>query len=127
MVLRGMPPGHSDPKFQAKKFHITSSKRYKILIQKAYFEKGNSLFSIAKYAFIAPFLSSMNEGLMSLLAYMIISWLVGMFWYSRRFGLSLQEIESEVGNQFNRFQQEMREFTKSGTFPAYASADPETE
>lgn len=91
---------------------IIHSRRYRFLLQKTYFERGNSLMSVLKYVFLVPLLSSYEEGLLSILAYGLVAWILGRLWYSRKFGTSLQEIESEIGNQFNKFQQELRVFSK---------------
>lgn len=98
---------------------IIHSRRYRLFLQKMYFEKGNSMMSIAKYIFVAPLANvittgSYTEGIVSIVLYGVLAWIIGRVMYQRvktkgENKISLTEIEAEIGNQFNKFQQEMRE------------------
>jgi len=99
------------------------TKRYRALLQKRYFEKGNALMSVAKYIFLSVFLVDVSLGVLSTLAYIVLCWIIGRLWFQRwADGVSLEEVENEITNQFNRFQQEIRQFTKRHKAGLYKEA-----
>jgi hypothetical protein len=88
---------------------VVQTKRYRFMLHKVYFEKGNTIASVFRYVFLGLFLVDFSTGLISTMVYGVLCWLMGKFWFSKKYGISLAEIEAEIGNQFNKFQQEMRE------------------
>ena len=95
---------------------VTGSKRYRIILQYHYFSRGKGLLAELKYVFLSPYLltftdfpGGISSGTISLAAFCMLTWVIGRAWFQRPGGkLSLVEIEAEVGNQFNLFQQELR-------------------
>lgn len=80
--------------------------RYKLLLQKSYFDKGLGLTNYFKY-FLALFaLASrdINYTLLYTLVYAIFCYILGYLWY--RYGWTI--IETEVGNNYNQFVIDMR-------------------
>ena len=84
--------------------------KWKLLLLKAFFERGYGITGFIKY-FIALFgISSLNVSLTMTLGfvYAISCFIIGYIWYSRDF----TEIENEIANRFNRFVVEMRKKMK---------------
>lgn len=87
------------------------TKFYKILLWKAYFDKGFSLLSYLKYILVIVGFGAVFQGVSLWIilevgfAYAIICLLLGRLW----FGLKLINIEIEINNKVNPFVQEMRE------------------
>lgn len=84
-----------------------SSFKYRLLLQKAYFEKG---YGLTNYFFklVAIFgltSSLLKETFIILFFYTFICYLLGRYWFKHDW----IELEAEVGNQYNMFQREMRE------------------
>ena len=97
---------------------ILNSWRYRVLLHKAFFGKGQSILSEFKvqYLIVALAIVDIASSILGILIFGIGSYVIGRLWYSRIRGASLTEIEAEVGNQFNKFQQEMREIYKKDSF-----------
>lgn len=93
---------------------ILGSWRYRVLLHKAFFGRGSALISEFKlhYLILPAALSGAKAGLIGIVIFGVASYIVGRLWFSRIKGASLTEIEAEVGNQFNKFQQEMRQTYK---------------
>ena len=93
---------------------ILSSWRYRFLLHKRFFGQGSALLSEWKiqYLILGGILVDPQWGWLSIVGFGVLSYCIGKLWYRRIRGVSLTEIESEVGNQFNKFQQEMRQTYK---------------
>lgn len=85
--------------------------KYRLLVQKAYFDKGFGLLNYIKYIIAVfaigdAFIRRSYTLLISLgILYTIICYLLGRAWY--KYGWIL--VENEVFNRFNLFQREVRE------------------
>ena len=87
--------------------HTKHYKFWRILILKAYFDKGLGVTSYAKY-FIAMFgiaSRDVSTTLWITFSYAISCFVVGYLWYRH----NLVETENEINNVFNPFVAEMRE------------------
>ena len=87
-----------------------SNFKWKFTLYKRYFDTGYGITNYIKY-FIALFgLSSLHVGTTLILAliYAALCFFIGWAWFKYRFA----EIDTEVGNQVNRFMREMREKIK---------------
>lgn len=94
---------------------ILNSKRYKAQLHYTFFCTGQGHLSGFRLQYIilgVIIASGIGEGLISIIIYGICSYLLGRLWYKRIKGVSQVEIQAEVANQFNKFQQEMRETYK---------------
>ena len=86
-------------------------KGYKLLLAKAYFDKGWGLTSYMKYVIALFGLYSIGENIsMTIMmeiavVYSIGCYFLGRMWYNYR----LIDTENEINNMFNPFQREMRE------------------
>lgn len=78
--------------------------KYRLMLHKSYFDKGNSMLSVIKYAFAAIFLLDYGTGIISLMFYGVLAYTIGRVFY--KYGWLTAEIE--VGNRYNRFVKEMR-------------------
>ena len=80
---------------------------FRILIQKAYFDKGLGLTNYAKYLIALFGIASLNFKLTMYIgfAYLVFCYILGRLWYKYK----LVETENEVNNIFNPFVKEMRE------------------
>lgn len=86
-----------------------------ICMQKAYFEKGNSIINYAKYliAFFGLASQDIYTTMILGVAYGITAYIIGVIWYRSQF----IEAEIEVGNIFNIFVKEVRrELNKKQSF-----------
>jgi len=85
---------------------------YKFCLIKAYFDKGIGLTNYLKYALFVFGAASKNVSstLWLTFFYFIFCFILGYVWYKYQFILA----EVEVGNRFNLFVREMREFSKNG-------------
>lgn len=84
---------------------------YKLLLWKAYFDKGWSLTNYFKYllAFGGIFqLIDAKQGIIIAVVYVLLCFIVGWIW----FNAGLIDTENEVQNVFNPFQREVREALK---------------
>lgn len=90
----------------------TGKKCYKILLWKAYFDKGFSLTNNLKYALVlfGWVTQSKTQTIAIAIIWAISSLIIGRLWY----GYKIIEIENEVGNHVNPFAREMREFARRG-------------
>ena len=82
-------------------------KGYRLLVAKAYFDKGWSTSAYLKYvvAVGAIKLPSLKMGILLGLGYGIFCYLLGRWWYNYR----LIDTENEIQNKFNPFVGEVRE------------------
>lgn len=87
--------------------------KYKFCLYKNYWEKGYGLTSIFKpllYGVIG--LTAINNNIKLTLilgsVYTLLCFFIGYFWYNH----GMVFAESEVGNQFNFFQKEVRDYIK---------------
>lgn len=83
-------------------------KAFKILLWKAYFDKGWSITNYFKYIifFVGLFdLVTAIQAFWSIVAYVIGCFIIGWAWYNT----GLIETENEVNNVYNPFQREVRE------------------
>ena len=93
-----------------------SSYKFKLVLHKAYFDKGWGLLSYFKYVFALVGLGSLLEGyslnsvIIGALVYGVICYILGFVWIHYRW----YEEEIEVTNQFDKFVKEMREINKNG-------------
>ena len=80
--------------------------KYRILLHKQYFSKGEDLISYGKWFILYFGASTMDFNLTIILGviYGLISYVMGRIWYSRGFA----EADTEVNNRFNLFVKEMR-------------------
>jgi uncharacterized YccA/Bax inhibitor family protein len=83
-----------------------NSYKYKICLHKAYFEKGLSVTSYAKYliAFFGLASQDIITTLLIGIIYALLCYFLGMYWYKSDFAIA----EQEVNNKFNLFVEEMR-------------------
>ena len=91
------------------KRQITQSIKYKLLLHKAYFERGYAMLSYVKYIAILLGLNSVLQDDWTIMIFImggfaIFSYIVGMIWF--RSGLTITE--AEISNQYNYFMKEMR-------------------
>jgi len=86
----------------------TELKHYRLLVAKAYFDKGWGLTGYLKYAIALFGLSSLNvrTTMIAGIIYGVSCYFIGRFWYTYR----LIDTENEIQNRFNPFQREMREW-----------------
>lgn len=84
--------------------------RFRLFKWRTYVLKGDSLFSVVKYVFLIPGLESYEKLVMSLCGYFLICWTLGRAMYQKGpDGLSLVEIEAEMGNRYNALSKQLRE------------------
>ena len=85
-------------------------------LHKAYFDKGWGLLSYFKYIFALIGLGGLLTGyrlnlvIVGALIYGVVCYILGRVWFRYHF----YEAEIEVGNIFNLFVRETREFIKNG-------------
>jgi Ca2+/Na+ antiporter len=82
-------------------------KLYRILLYKAYFDKGLQLTNYFKYLFGFAGIFSLIDAQQAIyigIFYCLFCFLFGWWWYS--YGLT--DTENEIGNRFNPFQREVR-------------------
>ena len=81
-------------------------KGYKVALHKAYFDQGYGFTTYGKYmiAFFGLASRDVNSTLLIGVAYGIFCYLFGMFLYK----VGYVEAAAEVGNQYNKFQKEVR-------------------
>ena len=79
---------------------------YRILLLKAYLDKGLSLTNYVKYliTFFGLASSDVKTTLIIAFVYAFISFFIGYFWFKYK----LIDTENEIGNKFNPFQREVR-------------------
>jgi len=79
---------------------------YKILLLKAYFDKGRGVTDYLKYLIGFFAISSLNvrATLIIALFYGVLCFIVGWLWFKYK----LVDTETEIGNRFNPFVKEMR-------------------
>lgn len=87
---------------------IIKTRRYRISLHLRYFEHGYGKLGMLKYIFAALFLVDYSSGLAAILFYGLLSYLIGRLLYHRFHGISMTEIEAEINNRYNKFQEEMR-------------------
>ena len=82
------------------------SKLFKVLLWKAYFDKGFSITNYVKYVIAFIGISSLNTKLTLIVAaiYGLCCLIIGFVWYKYK----IIEVENEVNNKFNPFQREVR-------------------
>lgn len=87
---------------------------YRILLQKAYFDKGYALSGYFKVLIAGYGLASQNvkHFLFVALIYAIGCYIIGRCWYT----FELTETENEINNYFNPFQREVRKAIKRKKF-----------
>ena len=80
--------------------------KFRLMLHKAYFEKGYALTSYIKYAIALFGISSLNVKATMIIGiiYAFLCYFLGWGWFYYNF----IEEEIEVGNAFNRFVKEMR-------------------
>ena len=88
----------------------TAKKCYKVLLWKAYFDKGFSLTNYFKYILLVFgwATSSVNQTITIGLVWAIGCLILGRVWYKYK----IVEIENEVANHFNPFMVEVRKAVK---------------
>lgn len=79
---------------------------YKVLLQKAYLDKGWNLTAYPKYAIVLFGVASENLFWTLLIGfiYLICCYILGLCWYKYK----IIEVEYEIRNRFDRFIKEMR-------------------
>lgn len=84
-------------------------KGYKLLLHKAYFDKGMGLTNYVKYmiAFFGIASSDARNTLIIGFVYAICCYFLGLWWYKSNLVLS----EREISNQFDLFVKEMRQLS----------------
>ena len=88
----------------------TESRRFKIILHKAFFDKGYGILGYLKYL-IAFFGFASGDWITTILLgiiYVPACYVAGRLWYAK----GLATAEMEVGNQFNKFVIEMRKSIK---------------
>src|SRR3990167_2346946 len=82
-------------------------KGYRLLLQKAYFDKGLGLTNYAKYliAFFGLATDDVKTTMWIAFVYGIACYAIGRLWYKHH----LIDTETEIGNMVNPFVQEMRQ------------------
>lgn len=85
---------------------IKETNAYKLLIHKAYLDKGMSITNYAKYmiAFFGIASSSAKWTLIIGAFYGVFCYLLGFFWFKYK----LYNAEIEISNQYNEFVKEVR-------------------
>lgn len=84
---------------------------YRILLVKAYFEKGLSLTNYIKYIFAFAGIFDFIDGKTAVIFgtfYILFCYFLGRVWFKR----GLIETENEINNLFNPFQKEVRDKLK---------------
>jgi len=86
-------------------------KKYKLLLLKAYFDKGLGLTNYIKYMIAFFGIASLNAKVTLILGivYGVLCFIVGWVWFRFR----LVEVEKEIENKYNLFVTEMREMSGS--------------
>jgi len=82
-------------------------KFYKILLAKAYFDKGLGLTNYIKYILAFAGIFDFIDGKTALIfavVYIFFCYILGRYWYS----MGIIETENEINNLFNPFQKEVR-------------------
>lgn len=89
----------------------TTRRAYKILLWKAYFDKGFSLLNYVKYIIAIAGVGAVFQGMsfwwvfVAGVVYGLICLILGRLWFK----FKLIDTENEIQNIFNPFQREMRE------------------
>ena len=91
-------------------FNMKKLKFFKILMFKAWFDKGLNITNYFKYLIAFYGLASLNvkNTLIIGIVYCLFCLILGFLWYYYK----IIETENEIGNIFNPFQREMREKLK---------------
>ncbi len=87
-------------------------KLFKLLLLKAYFDKGLSLTNYFKYilAFVGIFeLIEIKQALWIGIIYCVLCFFLGWIWYKK----GIIDTENEINNIFNPFQREVRKKLKN--------------
>lgn len=80
---------------------------YKLLLLKAYFDKGFGLTSYFKYAFAFGGIFNFIDGKTAIiiaLVYIALCFILGYLWFKYK----LIDVENDIQNQYNPFQREVR-------------------
>lgn len=88
-----------------------NTKTYKLLLWKAYFDKGWGLSNYFKYFIAFAGIFNFIDGVTAVyigFAYIIFCFIFGWLWYRRGF----IDTENEIQNHFNPFQREIRHYIK---------------
>ena len=94
--------------------NIQETKTYRFVLWKSYFDKGYSWLSFPKYIFLLILggntLASKGNNILTLLiagfSFFVVCFILGRVLFLKRF----TEAEFEVGNVFNPFVKEMRDY-----------------
>ena len=87
---------------------LVQTKLYRFLLQVKYTEFGINKMSYLRYSVFGVLLADLQWGTIYMAIFGFFGYLIGRFWYRR----GLIYLDAEIGNQFNKFQQELREFSK---------------
>lgn len=97
---------------------MKETKIYKILLWKAYFDKGFGLLNYVKYILAVAGVSAAFNGIeiktivIIGVIYGIVCLILGRLWFHYK----LVDMEAEIQNKINPFQREIREHLKKRTF-----------
>ena len=80
---------------------------YRLFVLEAYVNAGNAKLGILRYSVFGAFMADFQGGIVYMAAYALAAYIIGRTMYKK----GLIYIQAEVGNQFNRFQQELRHRT----------------
>ena len=81
---------------------------YRIFVLEAYINAGMNKLGILRYSVFGFFMADFQGGFIYMVVYAFASYIIGRTMYKK----GLIYIQAEVGNQFNKFQQELRQKVK---------------
>lgn len=87
---------------------------YRILLWKAYFDKGFGLLNYLKYVLVVAGFGAAFQGIsiywiiFIAFVYALACFMLGRYWYKHK----LIDVENEINNIFNPFQREMRDYIR---------------
>lgn len=93
---------------QLKSEELVKSRWYRIFVLEAYMNAGMAKLGILRYSVFGAFMADLSGGFWYMVIYALAAYVIGRTMYKK----GLIFIQAEVGNRFNKFQQELREFSK---------------
>ncbi len=87
---------------------LLHSRWFRLFVLEAYMNAGFAKMGILRYSVFGAFMADFQGGFVYMVAYAVAAYMIGRWMYKK----GLIFIQAEVGNQFNRFQKELRSNSK---------------